>query len=75
MLPEGMLPKVSPLELRLALLRALQTPLAVLPGSMDKEITDSLLMNSGGTRGRPNTVEHHCLLMIAYPAHQDHLKF
>lgn len=40
MLPEGMLPKVSPLKLRLALLRDLQTPLAVLPGSRDKGITD-----------------------------------
>ena len=40
MLFERMLPKVSPLELRLAPFRALPPPLAALPGSRDKGITD-----------------------------------
>lgn len=62
-LPEGMLPGVSPGLFSLEPCRPLCL-LSLFP--VTKELQASLRVNSGGTRGRANIIELHCLLMIAY---------
>lgn len=75
MLPEEMLPKLSPLELRLILLRASQAPLGALSGSRGKGMTDLSAYEFRRDRGRPDTIELHCLVVMPCPAHLDCLQF